>query len=77
MWAIPVRLPVPKGEFNALREQNQAQIYAYWSKVSQDVEKSQKANEQWAAEQQAEQSTSKEGEPTQGDNGQGKSEGAK
>jgi len=49
----------------------------YWNKVSQDVEKSQKANEEWAAEQQAEKSTSKEGARTQGDNGQGKSEGAK
>ena len=45
--------------------------------MSQDVEKSQKANEEWAAEQQAEKSTSKEGEPTQGDYGQEKSEGAK
>jgi hypothetical protein len=61
----------------ALCEQNHVQITSCWSKVSQDVEKSQKANEEWAAEQQAEKFTSKEGEPTQGDNGQGKSDGAK
>ena len=61
----------------ALREQCPGQITSYWSKASQDVEKSKKANKQWVAEQQAEKSTSTEGEPTKGDNGQGKSEGAK
>ena len=63
--------------YMALREPNHVQITSYWNKVSQDIEKSQKGDEEWAAEQQAEKSTSKEGGPTQGDNGQGKSEGAK
>jgi len=53
------------------------QTTSYWSKESQDADKFQKANEQGVAEQQAEKSTSKEGEPAQGDYGQEKSEGAK
>jgi hypothetical protein len=53
------------------------QTTSYWSKESQDVDKSQKANEQGVTEQQEGKSTSKEGEPTQGDYGQEKSEGAK
>jgi hypothetical protein len=44
-------------EYMALREQNQAQINAYWGKVEVQMEREQKANEQYAKEQAAAKAT--------------------
>ena len=57
-----------------LRAHYQAQIGSYWGKVAEDVDKSQKANEQWAAEQQA---AKADVAPTPGDNGHDQREGGK